>query len=75
MSDRRRGLVFRHRYNAAHVVTAGTPIARSVGPPGVQALAMENKYDIVPQLNGASNADQPNLTTMTFGAQKGTVGQ
>jgi hypothetical protein len=65
---------FRHSYNVTQVVTAGAPIARSHIPPGVQALALENRYDIVPQLDGAANPDQPNVTTVTFDAQKGTVG-
>jgi pimeloyl-ACP methyl ester carboxylesterase len=66
--------VFRHSYNVTQVVTAGAPIARSVIPPGIQVFAMENRYDIVPQLDGAPNPDQPNLTTVTFDAQNGTVG-
>jgi hypothetical protein len=66
---------FRRTYNVTQVVTAGAPIARSVIPTGVQALAMENRYDLVPQLEGASNADRPNVTTMTFDVQKGTVGR
>jgi hypothetical protein len=40
----------------------------------VQVFAMENRYDLVPQLDSAANPDQPDLTAVTFDAQKGTVG-
>jgi hypothetical protein len=62
---------FRRSFNVTQVVTAGAPIARSVIPPGVQVFAMENRYDLVPRLDGDTNPDQPNLTTVTFDGQKG----
>jgi hypothetical protein len=66
---------FRRSFNVTQVVTAGAPIARSVVPPSVQVFAMENRYDLVPQLDGDLNPDQPNLTTVTFDGQKGDIGE
>jgi hypothetical protein len=67
--------VFRSRFNVTEVVTAGAPIARFDVPPGVQVLAVENRNDLVPQLDGADNPDRANVTTMTFSADKGSVGE
>ncbi|MCA0143768.1 alpha/beta hydrolase [Blastococcus sp. LR1] len=60
-------------YDVRSVVTAGSPIARAEIPPRVQVLALENAYDIVPHLDGRSN-DDPNVTTVTFEQQVGSVG-
>ncbi len=65
---------FRQRFNVTHVVTAGAPIARFDVPAGVQVLAVENRNDLVPALDGADNPDRPNVTTLRFGANKGSVG-
>jgi hypothetical protein len=67
--------VFRQRFNVTQVVTAGAPIARFDVPAGVQVLAVENRNDLVPTLDGADNPDRANITTMTFSANKGTMGQ
>jgi hypothetical protein len=61
-------------YNVTHVVTAGSPIALADVPVDVQVLSLENNHDIVPHLDGADNADRPNLTTVTFDDQRGSVG-
>ena len=66
---------FRSRFNVTQVVTAGAPIARFDVPAGVQVLAVENRNDLVPSLDGADNPDRANVTTMTFGANKGSVGK
>jgi pimeloyl-ACP methyl ester carboxylesterase len=66
---------FRSRFHVTQVVTAGAPIARFEVPAGVQVLAMENRNDLVPTLDGANNPDRANVTTMTFSANKGTVSQ
>jgi hypothetical protein len=63
-----------HSYNITHVVTAGSPIGRIDIPPGVQVLALENQHDIVPHLDGATNPDRPNQTTVTFDSQQGDFG-
>jgi hypothetical protein len=57
------------------VVTAGAPIGRFEVPAGVQVLAVENRNDVVPALDGADNPDRANVTTLTFGANKGDVGK
>jgi pimeloyl-ACP methyl ester carboxylesterase len=64
------------RFNVTHVVTAGSPIARFVGqlPKSVQVLALENKHDIVPRLDGSQNPDLTNVTTATFDVDTGTIG-
>ncbi|SDI96516.1 Lipase (class 3) [Frankineae bacterium MT45] len=54
-------------FQVSHVVTAGSPIAGTVGelPANVRVLAIENDSDIVPMLDGAVNPDRPNVTTVT----------
>jgi hypothetical protein len=66
---------FRQRFNVTQVVTAGAPIGRFEVPSGVQVLAVENRNDVVPALDGADNPDRANVTTLTFGANKGDVGK
>ena len=66
---------FRQRFNVTQVVTAGSPIARFEVPAGVQVLAVENRNDLVPALDGADNPDRANVTTLTFSANKGDVGK
>jgi hypothetical protein len=65
---------FRQRFNVTQVVTAGAPIGRFEVPSGVQVLAVENRNDVVPALDGADNPDRANVTTLTFGANEGDVG-
>jgi hypothetical protein len=65
---------FRHQFNVTQVVTAGAPIARFDVPSQVQVLAVENSHDLIPQLDGSANPDRANVTTLTFSADKGTVG-
>lgn len=65
---------FRARFNVTQVVTAGAPIARFDVPDSVQVLAVENSHHLVPQLDGGANPDRANVTTMTFSADEGTVG-
>ncbi|TFV51883.1 alpha/beta hydrolase [Blastococcus sp. TF02A_35] len=62
-------------YDVRSVVTAGSPVARAGIPESVQVLALENAHDIVPHLDGRSNDDDPNVTTVTFDRQKGSVGE
>jgi hypothetical protein len=66
---------FRQRFNVTQVVTAGAPIGRFEVPAGVQVLAVENRNDVVPALDGADNPDRANVTTLTFSANKGNVGK
>ena len=65
---------FRNSFHHLAVVTAGAPIARFDIPPSVQVLALENRHDLVPHLDGLDNPDRPNVTTLTFDASKGSVG-
>jgi pimeloyl-ACP methyl ester carboxylesterase len=62
-------------FHISHVVTAGSPIGRSVTelPRSVQVLALEDRGDQIPQLDGAHNPDLPNVTTVTGGPDHGTV--
>lgn len=66
---------FRSRFNVTQVVTAGAPIARFEVPAGVQVLALENRNDLVPALEGADNPDRANVTTLTFSDNKGAMGE
>lgn len=62
-------------FHITHVVTAGAPIGRLVGglPTGVKVLALENKHDIVPHLDGRENPDRRNVTTVTTNRGDRTV--
>jgi pimeloyl-ACP methyl ester carboxylesterase len=64
-----------HRFHVTHVVTAGAPVAAFVGqvPKSVQVLALENKHDVVPRLDGAANPDRINVTTVTTNRDDGSV--
>jgi hypothetical protein len=53
------------RFTVRNVVTVGSPIARIDLPPDVQVLALENRADLVPQLDGNRNTDSPNVVTVT----------
>jgi pimeloyl-ACP methyl ester carboxylesterase len=59
------------RYAVSHVVTAGSPVGGMVPPPGVQVLALENRYDIVPLADGKDNRE--GQLTVVFEHQTGTV--
>jgi len=63
------------QFNVTHVVTAGSPVARTPVPASVQVLSLENQHDIVPHLDARDNPDLPNRTTVTFDRQYGTVGE
>ncbi len=54
-------------FDVTHVVAAGAPIGRSAAdvPGRVKVLALENRTDVVPHLDGAANPDRPNVTTAT----------
>lgn len=53
------------RFTVTTVVTAGSPIARIDIPDDVRALALENKDDPVPHVDGAPNEDSGNVVTVT----------
>jgi pimeloyl-ACP methyl ester carboxylesterase len=57
----------RRNFRITHVVTAGAPIGRFAAavPKSVQVLAIENKPDVVPHLDGMTNAPASNVTTVT----------
>lgn len=61
-------------FDVRGVVTAGSPVARAGIPASVQVLALENRHDIVPHLDSRANDDDANVTTVTFGAQQGSIG-
>jgi len=62
-------------FDVTHVVTAGSPIGRTVGdvPGRVQVLALENAHDVVPHLDGRANPDRRNVTTVIGARGDGTV--
>jgi hypothetical protein len=62
------------KYNVTNVVTAGSPIGEVDIPKSVQVLSIENKHDIVPHLDSASNPDRSNRTTVIVDNQSGTIG-
>lgn len=55
-------------FRITHVITAGAPIGLTAVavPPSVTVLALENRGDVVPHLDGRSNADRPNVVTVGF---------
>jgi len=61
------------RYNVTHVITAGSPVAQVDVPPSVQVLSIENKHDIVPDLDARPNPDAANRVTVLVDRQNGTV--
>ena len=61
-------------YDVDYVVTAGAPIAGAHYGEGTTALSLENQGDLVPRLDGAPNADDPNHTTVTFDGRTGSIG-
>jgi hypothetical protein len=42
-------------------------------PPSVAVLALENEGDIVPETDGRTNSDRPNVTTVTVHHDHGDV--
>ncbi len=62
-------------FRVTHVITAGSPVGRTVGqvPRQVQVLALENGRDVVPHLDGTANPDEPNITTARSAHGDGTV--
>jgi hypothetical protein len=64
------------RFHVTHVVTAGAPIGLTAGqlPARVQVLAMENDNDVVPHLDGRTNPDRVNITTVTVHRGDNTIG-
>jgi hypothetical protein len=61
-------------FAVTHVVTAGSPIARMEAPASVSVLALENRYDLVPQLDGRPSPPDANRVTVVFDAQSHDVG-
>jgi hypothetical protein len=58
-----------HGFHVTDVVTAGSPTAQLPGfPAGTHVLSLEQRGDIVPELDGAPNPDSVEQTTVTFDA-------
>jgi hypothetical protein len=59
-----------HGFTVTHVVTAGSPIGLTAPhlPKHIQLLALENRRDAVPHLDGRDNPDTLNVTTVGFDA-------
>jgi hypothetical protein len=51
-------------FTVTHVVTAGAPIALMAVPASVSVLALENRDDVVPKLDGKLNPDRTNEVTV-----------
>ena len=56
------------QFNVTHVITAGAPIGVAALnlPSSVKVLAIENKDDPVPLIDGRGNPDRRNITTVSF---------
>lgn len=63
------------RFRVSHVVTAGSPVGLTVGklPASVQVMALENHNDIVPHLDGRTNPDKVNITTVSVQRGDGQI--
>jgi pimeloyl-ACP methyl ester carboxylesterase len=61
-------------FSVTHVVTSGSPVARMPVPASVSVLALENRYDVVPQLDGRPSPPEANRVTVVFDAQHHDVG-
>jgi hypothetical protein len=62
------------RFHVTHVVTAGAPVSRVPVPASVQLLSLENRYDLVPRLDGAASPDETNRVSVLFDAQHHDIG-
>jgi hypothetical protein len=59
-------------FHVTDVVTAGSPTAQVAGfPAGSHVLSLEQQGDVVPQLDGSSNPDSVEQTTVVFDAHPG----
>jgi pimeloyl-ACP methyl ester carboxylesterase len=63
------------RFRVTHVVTAGSPTSRMDVPSGVQVLSLENRFDLVPRLDGEPPPPEPNRVTLMFDEQTHDVGR
>jgi pimeloyl-ACP methyl ester carboxylesterase len=52
-------------FTVTHVVTAGAPIGLIDVPSSVQVLSLENRSDVVPDLDGIGNPTRPNQLTVS----------
>ena len=57
------------------MLTAESPIALADMPDDVQVLALENNNHVVPHLDSTDNPGSPNVTTVTFDNQEGSIGE
>jgi hypothetical protein len=62
----------RRRYAVTKVLTAGAPIAQYRIPPDVEVLAIEQRGDLVPRLEGRANPQLRTWTTITLPVAGGT---
>ena len=60
-------------FHITHVITAGSPIAHIAVPKTVHVLSIENENDMVPHLDGASNPDHANQTTVVVHRNYGNL--
>jgi Lipase (class 3) len=66
--DTARDAVNSGQFNVTHVITAGAPIGIAAQnlPSSVKVLAIENRDDPIPLLDGRGNPVRPNITTVHF---------
>jgi hypothetical protein len=62
-------------FAVTHVVTAGSPTSRIEAPASVSVLALENRYDLVPRLDGQPSEPDANRVTVVFDAQRDDIGR
>lgn len=57
---------FRGRVNVTTAFTVGSPVTDFTPPEGVDMLSIEHEQDLVPDLDGGRNGDEPHWTTITI---------
>lgn len=63
------------QFRVTHVVTAGAPVSHLPVPRSVSLLSLENRFDVVPRLDGRPPPDQPNRITVVFDRQHHAIGR
>ncbi len=62
-----------NEFTVTHLVTAGAPIGLAPVPSSVSVLALQNRGDLVPELDGVDNPRRPNWITVQTDAGPGSV--
>ncbi len=60
-------------FTVTHLVTAGSPVGLAAVPDSVSVLSMQNRGDVVPELDGADNPRRANWVTVQTDHGDGSV--